>query len=62
MKIVAYSNFDSETVNDVLVADNITNSERAETMLKALNDKVTEYSTYYFKIVPDDYKLYVWEP
>lgn len=61
MKIIAKSNFDSETVSDVLVCENV-----KETYIKdivdALNAKVSEHSRYFFEAKPDDYKLYVWEP
>lgn len=61
MKIVGYSNFDIETVNDFIVCENV-NKVFGPTMLKALTDMVTDNSTYYYKLVPDDYKLHKWEP
>ena len=62
MKIVGASNFDLETVNDVLVAENV-QPFYIDHIVKALNEKYAcEHSTYFFKSVEDDYKLHVFEP
>jgi len=61
MKIVAYSNHDTETVNEKLIAENLKQAD-AETKCAALNVRVTDADTYYYKVVSDDYKLYKWEP
>lgn len=62
MKIVGTSNFDNETVNDFLAADNIPNELYGQIMVDSLNSKFGEDSTYYFKLVDDDYVLHRWEP
>lgn len=61
MKIIIKSNFDNESVNDRLVCDNV-NSFFGNEIVGFLNSFVTEYSTYYYELVPDDYKLYCFEP
>jgi hypothetical protein len=62
MKIIGKSNFDLETVNDILIAENV-KTTYAKFIASALNDKFcTETSKYFFEAKPDEYKLYVWEP
>lgn len=34
----------------------------AEIIAKALNDEIDDTSPFYYKIVPDDYKLQIFEP
>ena len=60
MKIIGSSNFDDEMVSDLLVCENV-NEHFGEKIVKLLNDKGDDYSTYYFKLKPDDYKLYEFE-
>jgi hypothetical protein len=63
MKIIATDNFDRETTSDILVATNIINREYGECMVKALNEKFSsDYSLYYYQLVEDSQKLYVFEP
>jgi len=62
MKIICKNNFDLETVNDRLIAENV-GEFYAKDITEFLNKKYGGYtSPDYFVIVPDDYKLYVWEP
>jgi len=62
MKIVAVSNLNIETMSDVLVSESIPleYQEEAEEMVKALNNRycTRDNSPRFFKLVPDDYKLY----
>lgn len=63
MKIIATQNQAKETVSDVLVADRITHKEYGETMVRGLNDRycTSDSSYWFYKLVEDDYKLYVFE-
>jgi hypothetical protein len=62
MKIVAHSNFDNESVSDLLIADNV-HPYYGLKLIDFLQDKLsTTYSKYYFKLVDKDYKLYTFEP
>lgn len=60
-KIIGTSNFDSEMVSDVLVADNMV-VYYANAIMKHLESLNTSHSTYYYKIVPQEYVLYEWSP
>ena len=61
MKIIARSNFDKETVSDVLIAENV--SELNTILIsKLLNAHFPENYTYTYFGVKDDYKLYSFEP
>lgn len=61
MKIIGRSNLDFNTVDDILVAENIKNEGYAKTMLLIMNQIHCDmHSTYYFQLVPDDYVLHKW--
>jgi len=60
-KIVGVSNFNSEHVNDILIADNL-NYYHGNLIVKLLIDTMHKYDDYFPKLVSDDYKLYKWEP
>lgn len=62
MKIIAKSNFDKETQSDELIADNILNEYYGEMIVRFLNESSGDHSPNFYKLVPDDYVLYVWEP
>lgn len=62
MKIIAVSNHNSETQSDRLVAENIRSEVEAEKIADGLNDSVTDNSPDFYRAVPDEYKLYIWEP
>lgn len=58
MKIIGISNYDNDYVSDVLIKENVTESEG-----KKIIEKMNKNSDYYFyKIVLDNYKLYKFEP
>ena len=62
MKIVGTSNFDRDTINDILVCENV-QEPWGEFIVRALNNQFGgELATYYFRMKPDDYVLYKWEP
>lgn len=55
-KIIAVSNFDLETVSDILIADNV-DKEYGEKLVSFINN-MYEHATYFYKLVEQDYKLY----
>ncbi|MNK84465.1 hypothetical protein D3C87_1043140 [compost metagenome] len=62
MKIICKDNFDRESVNDRLVCENVSEFYGSK-IVYFLNDKFSgDYSSDFYKLVEDDYKLYVWEP
>ncbi len=61
MKIICKDNFDRETVSDFLVAENV-HSHIGNRIVTLLNQAEGETSPNHFVLVPDDYKLYKWEP
>lgn len=61
MKIICVDNLNRETYDDKLVCENI-DKFYGEIVVKSLNDKLSgEYSSSYFRLVEDDYKLYKYE-
>lgn len=61
MKIICVDNFDRENKSDRLVASGV-NKHEGKIMLDALNDKASDYNPNFYKLVEDDYELYVFEP
>lgn len=62
MKIIGKSNFDLDTVNDILIAEKV-DPAYADGMVDYLNETFCDsHSTYCFFLVEDDYKLYRFEP
>ena len=61
MKIIAVDNYDRETVSDFLVCENI-NASKGKLVVDFLNRHYGEPSDYYYRLVPDEYKLYKYEP
>lgn len=57
MKLVAVDNFNRDEVADRLVADNITDEREGLLILKALRATCDEYSTTWYKLMPDYYRL-----
>lgn len=57
MKIIGTDNFDRETVDDKLIAENIC-SYYANKIVDLLNNDSGPNSYYYYKAVEDDYVLY----
>lgn len=63
MKIIGVDNFDTEMLNDILVAEGVTEFY-GKIMVAALNVKLCsdDNAQRYYKLVPDDHKLYRLEP
>jgi len=62
MKIIRVSNFDKESVDDLLVSDNANERYTAD-IVQFLNTVFSgDESDYYFKKVEDDYVLHKFEP
>ena len=61
MKIIGVDNFDRKTTSDIFVAS-VPNNKIAERIVELLNDTEPEDTSWFFKVVPDDYKLFVFEP
>jgi hypothetical protein len=62
MKIIQVDNFDREIVSDILIAENVP-EHFAELIVTYLNNTLSgPCSLDYYKRVPDDYKLYKFEP
>ena len=62
MKIIQTDNFERDTVSDILIAKDISENF-ANIIVDALNTKYSsDYSPMFFKVVPENYKLYKWEP
>lgn len=62
MKIIMIDNYDRETIDDVLIAENISNFY-ASCVVEALNAKYSgDRSPYYFALVKDNHKLHKFEP
>lgn len=57
MKIIGTSNFDNEAVADFLVCDSIRSKADGDLMLAALLRTCSSSSTYWYKLVEDDYRL-----
>ena len=61
MKIIRVDNFDKDFISDGLIAENV-NEFFAKLIAKLLNKYTGVNSQDYFKAVPDDHKLYKFEP
>lgn len=61
MKIIGTSNFDNESVSDFLVCENV-NEHWGQRIVKLINEREGENSSYFYKLVPDDHELYEFEP
>ena len=59
MKLIAKSNFDLETVNDVLIAENV-HKGFGEHIVRVLNKDKSD-DTYFYSLVENDYELYKFE-
>lgn len=60
MKIVAVSKENLSTENDILIADNITDSNIAMAMIQGINRSGLQKCNYNYTLVGDDYNLYKW--
>jgi hypothetical protein len=61
MKIICTDNLDRENRSDRLVATGL-NEYMGARIVRLLNDAEGLDSDNFYKLVPDDYKLYEWEP
>lgn len=61
MKIIAKDNFDRENISEFVVATEV-NKYYANLIAKLLNNRGSDDQPYFYKAVPDDYKLYTFEP
>jgi hypothetical protein len=61
MKIINVDNYNRDTVDDVLVCENV-KKYYGEIIVNALNNTLSgEHSESYFRLVSDDYVLYKYE-
>ena len=62
MKIIRVSNFNNESVSDVLIAENV-HHFYIKNIVYILNEMYSgNVAPDYFRAVEDDYKLYIFEP
>lgn len=61
MKIIGIDNFSREYVSDFLVCLNV-NEYYGKLIVDQLNQLNGSNGPTYFRLVPDDHVLYVWEP
>jgi hypothetical protein len=61
MKVVGVSNHGSETTDDILVCENVSEFY-GKKIVEALNESADDHSRYFFKLVDDAYELYEWTP
>lgn len=62
MKIICKDNFDRESVSDQLVCESV-NEFYGSKIVDFLNDRFSgDHSPNFYKLVDDNYRLYVWEP
>jgi len=57
MKVIGVSNFNNESVADLLVCDNVT-EYFGDIIVDHLNEITSEDDTYYYKMVENDHKLW----
>lgn len=60
MKIVAVSKENLSTENDILIAENVTDSNLAMAMILGINKSGLKKNNYDYMLVGDDYTLYRW--
>lgn len=60
-KIIGVDNYDRETRSDTFVADNVS-EYYAKRIVDLLNKSAGTHSETFYKYVPLDHKLFVWEP
>lgn len=59
-KIIGVSNFDKESVSDIIVCESISDKRLAERILDNLNTAVAE-GRYFYRLVPQTYTLYIFD-
>jgi len=62
MKIICKDNYGRNNKSDQIVAVNIQKPYEAKKMCHALNTAGSVHSDDFFEVVPDDHKLYTFEP
>jgi hypothetical protein len=62
MKIIWKDGYDRDTSSERLVAENIKYESEANVMLSALRYSVRQDESQWYVIVPDEHKIYIWEP
>jgi len=60
VKVIGRSNFDDETVSDILMHDNLSEAKATDLAIN-LNGR-NLYARYNYIVVPDNYKLYRFQP
>lgn len=55
MKIIAVDNYNRESIADVLVCENVTNTYIGDLITEFLNSRATDS---YYKLVDDEYRLW----
>lgn len=61
MKIIAVDNFDRESISDQLIQTDLTEKE-AQVRVSKMNSEAGDYAPWYYKVVSDNYSLYVYSP
>lgn len=61
MKVIGVDNFGRDNVDDILVKENLTECE-ANKLVEKMNSELNKYSSYFYKVKADNYKLFIWEP
>lgn len=61
MKVIRVDNFGRETRSHQLIAEGLT-LEAAEAMAEELNNKERHDSDDFYRVVPQDYELYIYDP
>lgn len=61
-KVIAVDNYNRETVDDWLLCDNIAQERNAEKIAQLMNNAEGDHASWFFKAVPADHVLSVWEP
>lgn len=60
-KIILTDSFARETISDILIAENV-NPAYAQDIVNDLNRYKSPHNPQWFRLVDDDYKLYVYNP
>lgn len=61
MKIVGVDNYDREIYDDILVCENVKNKYYGNKIVDMLNRQAENGGETFYKLVEDDYKLFVFE-
>lgn len=61
MKVIGVSNFDNESVSDILVEEHLESTQASKLAMRK-NEEGGMYSTYFYQAVEETYKLYKFEP